>query len=93
MYYTPETLLNHVFEDLQKTKAPNMRYIDTTRQLIDILTKPLDKKLLFICEGNWVFVSLFLIRGLPFGLFFLFSSFTFFCILSAFHIEFHLYNC
>jgi hypothetical protein len=25
MYYTPETLLNHVFEDLQKTKAPNMR--------------------------------------------------------------------
>jgi hypothetical protein len=23
MYYTPETLLNHVFEDLQKTKAPN----------------------------------------------------------------------
>jgi hypothetical protein len=24
MYYTPETLLNHVFEDLQKTKAPNI---------------------------------------------------------------------
>jgi hypothetical protein len=23
MYYTPETLLNHVFEDLQKLKAPN----------------------------------------------------------------------
>jgi hypothetical protein len=23
MYYTPETLLNHVFEDLWKTKAPN----------------------------------------------------------------------
>jgi hypothetical protein len=23
MYYTPETLLNHVFEDLQKMKAPN----------------------------------------------------------------------
>jgi hypothetical protein len=23
MYYTSETLLNHVFEDLQKTKAPN----------------------------------------------------------------------
>jgi hypothetical protein len=23
MYYTPETLLNHVFEDLEKTKAPN----------------------------------------------------------------------
>jgi hypothetical protein len=23
MYYTPETLLNHVFEDLRKTKAPN----------------------------------------------------------------------
>jgi hypothetical protein len=23
IYYTPETLLNHVFEDLRKTKAPN----------------------------------------------------------------------
>ena len=23
MYYTPETLLNHVFEDLWKPKAPN----------------------------------------------------------------------
>jgi hypothetical protein len=32
MYYTPETLLNHVFEDLRKTKAPNSgklpRYLD-----------------------------------------------------------------
>jgi hypothetical protein len=26
MYYTPETLLNHVFEDLRKTKAPNIWY-------------------------------------------------------------------
>jgi hypothetical protein len=25
MYYTPETLLNHVFEDLRKPKAPNTR--------------------------------------------------------------------
>jgi hypothetical protein len=24
MYYTPETLSNHVFEDLRKPKAPNM---------------------------------------------------------------------
>jgi hypothetical protein len=24
MYYTPETLLNHVFEDLRKPKAPNI---------------------------------------------------------------------
>jgi hypothetical protein len=23
MYYTPKTLLNHVFEDLRKPKAPN----------------------------------------------------------------------
>jgi hypothetical protein len=23
MYYTPETSLNHVFEDLRKAKAPN----------------------------------------------------------------------
>jgi hypothetical protein len=27
MYYTPETLLNHVFEDLRKPKAPNNIYI------------------------------------------------------------------
>jgi hypothetical protein len=26
MYYTPETLLNHVFEDLWKPKAPNIMY-------------------------------------------------------------------
>jgi hypothetical protein len=26
MYYTLETLLNHVFEDLQKPKAPNALY-------------------------------------------------------------------
>jgi hypothetical protein len=24
MYYTPETLLNHVFEDLRRTKAPTI---------------------------------------------------------------------
>jgi hypothetical protein len=27
MYYTPETLLNHVFEDLRKPKAPNIIFI------------------------------------------------------------------
>jgi hypothetical protein len=27
MYYTPETLLNHVFKDLRKTKAPNNNII------------------------------------------------------------------
>ena len=26
MYYTPETLLNHVFEDLRKPKAPNRQF-------------------------------------------------------------------
>jgi hypothetical protein len=26
MYFTPETLLNHVFEDLRKPKAPNMHH-------------------------------------------------------------------
>jgi hypothetical protein len=26
MYYTPEILLNHVFEDLRKTKAPNRQF-------------------------------------------------------------------
>jgi hypothetical protein len=28
MYYTPKTLLNHVFEDLRKTKAPNIPLFD-----------------------------------------------------------------
>jgi hypothetical protein len=28
MYSTPETLLNHVFEDLRKSKAPNTRLLD-----------------------------------------------------------------
>jgi hypothetical protein len=35
MYYTPETLLNHVFEDLRKTKAPN-----TTRGMSGQFTPP-----------------------------------------------------
>jgi hypothetical protein len=26
MYYTPKTLLNHVFEDLRKSKAPNIPF-------------------------------------------------------------------
>jgi hypothetical protein len=30
MYHTPETLLNHVFEDLPKPKAPNSRCLDFT---------------------------------------------------------------
>jgi hypothetical protein len=32
MYFTPETLLNHVFEDLRKPKAPNNNKYDTARQ-------------------------------------------------------------
>jgi hypothetical protein len=28
MYFTPETLLNHVFEDLRKPKAPNTLDLD-----------------------------------------------------------------
>jgi hypothetical protein len=31
MYYTPETLLNHVFEDLRKPKAPNTQ---VSRELV-----------------------------------------------------------
>jgi hypothetical protein len=30
MYYTPETLLNHVFEDLRQTKAPNSFRVNPT---------------------------------------------------------------
>jgi hypothetical protein len=28
MYHTPETLLNHIFEDLRKPKAPNSGHKD-----------------------------------------------------------------
>ena len=31
MYYTPEILLNHVFEDLWKTKAPNRNDLEITK--------------------------------------------------------------
>jgi hypothetical protein len=36
MYYTPETLLNHVFEDLRKPKAPNTDF-PQLNQLIEEL--------------------------------------------------------
>jgi hypothetical protein len=33
MYYTPETLLNYVFEDLRKPKAPNNDVLSDVAQL------------------------------------------------------------
>jgi hypothetical protein len=33
IYYTWETLLNHVFEDLRKTKAPNNKLISKAKDL------------------------------------------------------------
>jgi hypothetical protein len=35
IYFTPETLLNHVFEDLRKPKAPNISHVN----LISLLTQ------------------------------------------------------
>ena len=67
-------------------------YIDTTRQLANILTKPLDQKNFCSFARRIGCLFPFFIRGLPFGLFFLFSAFTFFCIIFACHIELHLYN-
>jgi hypothetical protein len=54
-HYTPEILLNPIFEDLRKPKVPNIRdhqqkgdieisYINTKNQLADIFTKPLDEQ-------------------------------------------------
>jgi hypothetical protein len=44
MYYALETLLNHVFEDLRKTKAPNRGtvhlFIGTGRNLCEITFIP-----------------------------------------------------
>jgi hypothetical protein len=39
MYFTPETLLNHVFEDLRKPKAPNnWRLARRFRAPADVIT-------------------------------------------------------
>jgi hypothetical protein len=38
MYFTPETLLNHVFEDLRKPKAPNNRLPKNKIHLVDMST-------------------------------------------------------
>jgi hypothetical protein len=53
---------------------------------------PWSKNFCSFARGIGCLFPLF-IRGLPFGLFFLFSAFTFFCTISACHIELHLYNC
>jgi hypothetical protein len=49
----------HFLRDHYENGNIELRYIDTTRQLAYILTNPLIKKPLFICEGNWMFVSHF----------------------------------
>jgi hypothetical protein len=36
MYYTPETLLNHVFEDLRKTKAPSNKNLDLSVMIFEL---------------------------------------------------------
>jgi hypothetical protein len=38
MYHTPETLLNHIFEDLRKPKAPNKYPLPRIDILFDQLT-------------------------------------------------------
>jgi hypothetical protein len=39
MYYTPEALLNHIFEDLRKTKAPNILLVVTNlNRLVSIFS-------------------------------------------------------
>jgi hypothetical protein len=45
MYYTTETLLNHVFEDLRKTKAPNTGLIS---EVVHLAIAPPDALLLCI---------------------------------------------
>jgi hypothetical protein len=83
----------HFLRDHYEKGDIELRYIDTTRQLADILTKPLDQKNFCSFVRGIGCLFPFFIRGLPFGLFFLFSAFTFFCIISACHIELLLYNC
>jgi hypothetical protein len=54
MYHTPETLLNHVFEDLRKTKAPNSR--DPTNALYH---NNLETQIPFGIEGDGEEISSF----------------------------------
>jgi hypothetical protein len=83
----------HFLRDHYEKGDIELRYIDTTRQLADILTKPLDQKTFVHLRGELGVCFPFLLEGSLFGLFFLFSAFTFFCIISACHIELDLYNC
>jgi hypothetical protein len=53
MYYTLETLLNHVFEDLRKTKAPNRAH-DHRHQFPPLLLIILDVKP-FTFPADWPF--------------------------------------
>jgi hypothetical protein len=45
MYYTSETLLNHAFEDLRKTKAPNSAN--------DKIFRAIKKRVLDDKKGKW----------------------------------------
>jgi hypothetical protein len=49
MYFTPETLLNHVFEDLRKPKAPNIRPQPSRAE-----SSPTRSKVLPLRHGGWV---------------------------------------
>jgi hypothetical protein len=40
MYFTPETLLNHVFEDLRKPKAPNTLLLLMSHLLSLLIMRP-----------------------------------------------------
>jgi hypothetical protein len=51
MYYTPETLLNDVFEDLRKTKAPNT--FDNTRYDHCIIMGVVLELKVFLRECDW----------------------------------------
>jgi hypothetical protein len=54
MYYTPETLLNHVFEDLRKPKAPNIYVVIS--QVLSIYIQTNTETILYpFALSHWLF--------------------------------------
>jgi hypothetical protein len=61
MYHTPETLLNHVFEDLRKPKAPNT-YVSLTQGGTKVLQRLSNTKL-WPSKGEFIHGTVHLFIG------------------------------
>jgi hypothetical protein len=57
MYYTPETLSNHVFEDLRKSKA-SQHSIKSFCRVLDGSTKATSSSKFFLCVCMYTMLNL-----------------------------------